>query len=288
MKGVSLLVKQLKRIASLMLSVSVLVIALLPITVNACNSGMSDNSESVSIYEISINEYSSILQSINEPEKLESFKKQYAEYIFALNELSDSELSMLRYNDKQIDAIRHFDGSEKLARAASAYISGSYYLGYYYYNPYTDKTYATVQGTVYWNGTPFIKGQDELGAGVKGSSANFAYYSSSCSISFPSGTVHSSNYHYYSMSGISYKFGIADVNTQIFNSATISYTGVAQGEVTVLDYGIGYAHYTVNWGMSANFGLNVSANGPSVGAGVSFSVSNGYELSFSSVSTYLS
>lgn len=43
-----------------------------------------------------------------------------------------------------------------------------------------------------------------------------------------------------------------------------------------------------NSGLSANFGLNVSANGTSIGAGVSFSVSNGYELSYSSVSTYLS
>lgn len=34
--------------------------------------------------------------------------------------------------------------------------------------------------------------------------------------------------------------------------------------------------------------IDVSANGTSIGTGVSFSVSNGYELSYSSVSTYLS
>jgi len=270
-----------------LLSTVITLLTMVQVKAENLSNPYSDSENTSSENQILMNEYSSILSTISDPSSRAMFKNKYAEYILKLNEKSDTELYSLNYNDHQIYAIRNFDGSNAMAKAASAYVTGSYDIGWYYYNPNTDKTYVNVYGSVQWNGSPFVKGQDELAAGLKGSSASFSYSSSSCSITYPSGTATSSNYHYYSMAGIDYKFGIADVNSQVFSSAMISYTGVAQGHVTVLDYGIAYAHLTLNISPSATFGLTVGADGTSIGAGVSFSVTSSYSIMYSGVTPYL-
>lgn len=220
---------------------------------------------------IDVNRYLSLKKAFSE----------YGQYISELKRMSDDELKSLNYLPSQIDAIRQYDGSERLIMAAAATMSGTLYYSSPSYNSNTNKTTMTVSAKVYWNGVPFLKSGDNFAIALKGSSADFVRQSSYCKITYPDGSItYSSNYSQVYGLGITYQFGISTDQTTVFTEALISYTGVAQGNVTVLEYAAAYAHLTYSIGNS--IGLSISSTGSSI----SFSVSAYYSLMWNGSRVY--
>ena len=176
----------------------------------------------------------------------------------------------MNYTDNQIYAIQYYDGFEKMTLVASATVTGSVTLSSRSYNASTNKTTATVTATVRWNGIPFVRGSDTFSAALAGSSASFMRTSSSLRTVYPStGTVYGSNLSVTVGAGVSYRFGIADTNG-VFSSSTLTYTGIAEGNVTVIGYGAAYSHSNGGSG----FGISIGV----AGVGVSFSATFGNSM----------
>ena len=178
-------------------------------------------------------------------------------------------MKYFNYTDEQIFAIRHYDESEEMTKAASATVSGTLTHVSRTYNSSTNKTTVKIKAVVQWNGIPVVKGTDSLGIALVGSNASFIMSSSSCSVQYHDGSIVNSTYSQTTLGkGIVYRFGITRDSLYVFTKATLTYTAVAGANVTVYGYAAAYAHYTV--GVTNSFGLSISNSG----IGISFSVAN--------------
>lgn len=279
-----------------MRKIVIVLISLLMIPIQPLFALSADSEEACEEAFFSGNEYVQMLNQYEEYEKLAKTKSlikadwkcltelknaisSYPEYIVSLQSYSDEELRKYNFNDGQIYAIRHYDGSEEMTKAASASVSGSL-SKQYSYNGSTNKTTVTVTFTATWSGVPFIRADDTAAVGITGSTANFNKSSVSGKITKQNGTtVNLTNGEYTSMKGYKYKFGIPD-GDGVIKKVTIVYKGVAQGKVTVYDYGGCYAHRTVSIG-APSFGISISSTGPSFG--LSFTVLTGHQNLYNNI-----
>jgi len=207
------------------------------------------------------------VQNMKRAVELAQHRDGFISYIYDLKKLSDIELEAMNFNASQINAIKYFDGSDHMARAASATMNCSYSRTSYSYNSTTDKTYVTMQATYSWSGSPYIKSVDQAGVAMAGSIAQFAYSSASCVIAYPStGTITQYNPTISLMAGVRFDVTSCDGNGAMFTSCVVTYSGVAQGHVTVMAIGAAYAHKTVAFIL--NGGLSISTSGNSISFGV--------------------
>lgn len=247
-----------------------------------------------------MNEYEGLLNQINElgnkvltrstfstQEDVDTYnylleqKDNFVDYIYEQKNLSVDELKELKYTDTQIEAIKSYDGSEEKTLRASATVTGNLRITGHRYYPTDNRTYTEVDFYGWWNGSPFFKGQDVIGIGIRGTQ-NYFQYSSSNSIRHADGSyVNNTNRTYHSGVGVSYKFGIANSSGAIFDTFSMTYEAVCVGESPIVDYGAAYAHFYQSIGTSV--GLSISSTGPS--AGISFTLTNTGSLEYRNVLT---
>lgn len=229
--------------------------------------------------EIVFNEFNGLLEKIDQAKTVEekryyeTLKEDYIEYVYFLKNLSAPELEKMSFNEKQIEAIKRFDGSDELAALSSAYVAASLTLNDFHYNSSLNRTYIDFNFSGYWVGTPFWKLQDFTMVGAAGSAARFAQNGYSNLITFSGGqSVSNTNHTYYSMSGVVHKFGIIYGSTDNFMSSFyVNYKGIADGQVTIAEYGGRYVHSYQSVDIS---GLSVGVStGSTGGYGVSFGIS---------------
>lgn len=240
---------------------------------------------------IEINEYESLVQECNEyenyikenkqlltNEEIENYnnvkdiKNKYHDYIYEQQKLSVDELKSQNYTDEQIQAIKDYDGSEEMTLRASASVSATLKLTKFTYKSSEKRTYASATFTGHWNGSPFVKNQDTIGIGITGSNARFARVGSSNYVKHADGTMYYNTANkYHSMIGMSYKFGIANQNLKMIKEFSMTYHALADGKVTVLDYGAAYIHH---YQTISNIGISISV-GKEPSIGISFTPTNG-------------
>lgn len=229
--------------------------------------------------EMVFNEFDGLLEKIDqsktteERQYYESLKEEYKDHVYLLKSTSVSELKKLNFNEEQIKAIKQFDGSDELAALSSAYVAASLTLNDFYYNSSLNRTYIDFTFTGCWVGTPFWKLQDFTMVGAAGSAARFAQNGYSNQITFNGGqSVSNTNNTYYSMSGVVHKFGIIYGSADNFMSGFyVNYKGIADGQVTIAEYGGRYVHSYQSVDISG-LSVGVSAGGTG-GYGVSFGIS---------------
>lgn len=225
------------------------------------------------------NEYESIIDSKNREDL-----NNYIDGIQLLSTKSNVELSKEGYNNIQIYAIKHFDGSQKMLALASASMTASVYISSYSYNQTTNRTYATVYCYGSWSSTPILSYTDQMGIGLVGSNASFSRTSSSATITYPDYTLTSVSSEYNPMRGEVFKFGTRS-NAGVFRSFSMMYSGVADGHVTVLEYGACYAHSSKSIN---NFSLSIGVdrNG-NFSAGLSFSIGDHFTFLYNTIRQYV-
>ncbi len=240
---------------------------------------------------VEINEYESIIEELNKYENaikekkllstveldnyenLKNIKNDYPNFIYKQKELSIEELISQNYTDDQIQAIKNYDGSEEMTLRASASVSATLKLTKFTYKSSENRTYASAKFTGHWNGSPSQKFQDSIGIGITGSNARFARLGSSNYIKHADNSMVYNTYSkYYSMVGLTYKFGTVNKDNKIFKEFGMTYNAVADGKVTVMDYGAAYIHhYSTFSGPGLSIGISQSG---SVSLGFSFTPIN--------------
>ena len=110
-----------------------------------------ENKGSRSLYDISDKDRDLIL----------NYKENYKQHIIELSRLSSSQLEELNYNDKQIMAIKNFDGSEEAMSRASATVNLNIKITQYTLG--TSSTTAKVETKFSWNGRSIGWGSDIVG-----------------------------------------------------------------------------------------------------------------------------
>ena len=217
----------------------------------------------IQVKEFISNEYDSIKKE--KPDIVSEYKK----YIRDLNKLSDDELKKQNYESDQIKAIRTFDGSDIKLRAASARIKATLSRVSYSYSKSANKTTVKIKFTGGWSGTPFWKFSDRVALTIVGSTARFNKKDASMVVVQANGSKIYPSIPYVSMVGIRPLFGIAlgygPNPFAVYKSFTATYTGVAQGRVTVYDYGAAYAHQIRYIEPNISLSLTIPGN---IGAGI--------------------
>lgn len=274
----------MKKAIQIFLSVIIMFTAM-GIPVNAYVADAETNDSRVFIqtdeYSMLLDEYEELCRSSKTNENRKSLEelcyliKEYPQYILEKQKMSEQQLKTENYTEEQIYAIKNYDGSPAMTKAASASVTGSLSHVSRTYNSSANRTYVTVTASVHWNGTPLVKGTDTLGIALAGSST-FVRSNSYCLISHPTGSVYSSSYQTQVGLGVQYRFGISADGINMFNYALLSYTGVAEGNVNVYAFSGAYSHFT--YGSNIGFGFSI---GGSYSAGISFTPVPGYELMWS-------
>lgn len=274
-----------KKLSVLFLSIFTF-ISVLPLQVYAEDEDLMKYAPSEKSYVM--NEYEGILNQIEDYEskikmritldaheqddfqELLKVKNDYKDYIYEKKKLTTEQLKEENFTNDQIDAIKNYDGSEGLTLRASPSISATLRLNSFYYKAKENRTYAGATFKGHWNGSPFYKMQDNTAIGITGSKARFARLGSSNYVKHNNGTIYyNTNNKYYSMAGVAYSFGICDVNRKIIKEFSMTYNAIADGKVTVMDYGASYAH--IKEGITGvSLSVGVSASGGSLG--LSFSI----------------
>lgn len=204
----------------------------------------------------------------------------YKDYIRSLNTLSDNELKEQNYTESQIFAIRNYDGSDEMTARAAASVTGTLNKTEYKYNSSTKKTYLTATFTVKWKGTPIYKHDDIIAIGIGGSEAGYFDLSHSLKVNKAGGNSNTNTrYTVYSGAGVSAKFKIQDPHYfTVFESATLTYRGIAGGKVTVSGISAIYCH----WELSLKDpSFDISCSGPSI----SFSVGSAWTTEYRTAKT---
>ncbi len=243
--------------------------------VSPCNTVIAEEK----VQNIVFNEFDGLMEKISnaktseERQYYEKKKIEYKEYVYSLKTMTIFELELMSFTKEQINAIKHFDGSDVIASLASAYVSANLYLNDFHYNSSTNRTYIDFTFTGHWVGTPFWKLQDYTLVGAAGSAARFAQNGYSNLITFSGGqSVSNTNHTYYSMSGVVHKFGIIyGALDNFMTNFTVNYKGIADGQVTIAEYGGEYVHSYQNVDISG-FSVGVSTGG-SGSYGISFGIS---------------
>lgn len=162
---------------------------------------------------------------------------------------------------------------------ASAYVSGSFSLSNYYYNSSANKTYATVNVSASWRGTPFFQLKDQLGIGMGAGVGNFIHQSSSCTATYrvSNGRTFTATTEKEILltTAVIFKFpmqkwssSLNDAGTLVSISAT--FTATVSNRVNLMSYRPCYAHQDVQIGGGIGLSIGVS------GIGISFDISRGF------------
>jgi len=204
----------------------------------------------------------------NDPVQLKELK----DYIADLKDCSTSELTEMNFTSDQIEAIHAYDGSSASLQSASPKVKMTLSRTSYAYSKSSDKTTISVKATARWEGTPLYKSTDRIALTIVGSTARFNKKSASVVVTHADGSKLNPTVNYTSMVGIKSKFGIVkgtgSDSLKIFKSLTATYTGVAQGKVTVYDYGAAYTHTKLGVKSEITLSLSAGASGYSLGAGI--------------------
>lgn len=241
-----------------------------------------------------INEFDGINNKLNEMQnsklrssdstKLDDLKKlknEYVNYIYELKELSKEELENKNFNNTQIAAIKKFDGSDKLASRASAYVKATNKITSHSYFKSSNKTTVSASFSGSWVGTPYIQSQDTVGIGIVGTNSLFSRISSSHSVTYNNGKTVTGNRKYYPMSGDTYKFGICSgTYGDVFKKFNMTYKADATGKISIVEATFVYAHAELQL---SGFGLGFSYSNAGVTPSLSFSINKGFSEEYSDV-----
>lgn len=217
----------------------------------------------------------------NDISGLLELRKEYHNYIYELKQKSKIELDCLNFNETQINAIKSFDGSDEKASRASAYISATLKLTQFKYTSSDKRTHTSATFSGKWAGTPLYKMQDSIAIGMIGSKSRFVKKSSSNAITHADGKVVRNTLSAYpSFAGQSYKFGIASSYNKVFKSFTMTYTAMADGKNTLIDYGAIYVHYKQT---VASTGITIGASGTGASIGICFTIKGSHDIEWKNI-----
>ena len=230
-----------------------------------------------------------LMMDVTEKERYLEVKKAIADYpnfIYEQQKLSDDELKSQCYTDKQIIAIRAFNGDESLIPLASATVSATLSATEFKYYSSSNRTYLAIKLTVKWSGSPLIRSQDTVALRLGGTTSNYIEASSTGKVTFDNGIVLTSLNSRGETNGRLYKFGM-QYNGSTMRSFEFTFRGFGDGKMTGSSYAAVYAHATITF--NTGFGIDFSGKDIS-GCGISFGIESGFDelyYDFKNISKYI-